>query len=274
MDSFTITLIFILISTLFAIFMRRKSRDKCLKAFEDDIVVIEKITGQTIPPGRLKVENTGLEISYIEKIKGEFGLLKTSYVLYKYEFPQIQAIIRYIDQQTPEELKRRQKEFEKVYHPKFRRRARRRIQNIFKTIKDSFAEVLTVFISHIQKAGDTGKVIKDQNKYVSQMKTDLIESVGSAYEPLMERYIGKMVVFELIRGDKKEKYSGILKDYTANFIELLDVEYKTKDDEKPAKADLILSQKLCVIRHLGEVEDNQSILDRIKNMVPRKEGKS
>ncbi len=273
LNSFTITFLFIILSTLVAAFFRKRGRDKCLIHFEDDPIVLEKTNGDLIPCGNLHVENTGLEFVFKEKIRGDFGLLKTTYLLYKYEFPQIQALIRYHDELSKEEQEKRLNEIKKVYHPRFRRRTWRKIQNIFKTIKDSFAEILTLFITHIQKVGTTGKIIKDQNKYVNQMKSNLIESVGTAYEPLLEQYIGKLVVFELIRNESVVKFKGILKDYTVTFIEILDVDYALSDEENTRRADLILPQKLCIIRHLGEVDKDFSILKKIKDFVPLKIGK-
>jgi hypothetical protein len=87
---------------------------------------------------------------------------------------------------------------------------------------------------------------------VKQIKQELIESVGTAYEPLLEKYIGHRIVFELIKGDKLEKYSGILKNYTTLFIEIMDVKYCSSKDKHHRLADIIIPQKLGIIRHLGE----------------------
>ena len=45
--------------------------------------------------------------------------------------------------------------------------------------------------------------------------------------------------------------SGILQDYTSEFIEILDVDYRTTDDHTDQKADLVVSRRYGVIRHLG-----------------------
>ena len=77
-------------------------------------------------------------------------------------------------------------------------------------------------------------------------------SMGTSFEPLLERYIGHRVVLELIKGEKIFKYSGVLKDYTAEFIEIMDVDYRMKEDQPAKKADLLISRKYGLIRHLGE----------------------
>ena len=95
-------------------------------------------------------------------------------------------------------------------------------------------------------------MLTSQDKYVSKMKQELMGSVGTSFEPLLEKYIGRRVVLDLIKGDKIFNYSGVLKDYTANFIELMDVDYKAKEDRPARKADLVVLRKYGIVRHLAE----------------------
>jgi len=48
-------------------------------------------------------------------------------------------------------------------------------------------------------------------------------TLGNAYEPILERYIGQYVVLEITRGDTVEEEYGILKEYSAKYVELLNV---------------------------------------------------
>ena len=113
-------------------------------------------------------------------------------------------------------------------------------------------EVVNMLVSHAKKATPAAAVLTSQDKYVSQMKTELMQSVGTSFEPLLEKYIGHKVILELIKGDKIIEYCGVLKDYTAEFIEIMDVDYQAKPDEPARKADLIAPRKYGVVRHLGE----------------------
>jgi hypothetical protein len=76
--------------------------------------------------------------------------------------------------------------------------------------------------------------------------------MGTSFEPLLERHIGKRVVLELTKGGKIFEYPGVLKDYTAEFIEIMDVDYRIKEEQTTRKADLTIPRKYGVIRHLGE----------------------
>ena len=182
----TITIIFIVLSAVVAVFIRRTKKDKCLKDFSADMVTLEKIDGRMIW-GSLNVENTGLEFVYPEKHKDEDGHDETSYILYKYEYPNAQALIRYHDLLSDEGKKQRQEELNKTYHPKLARRLKRKIFNVFKTVRDSIVEVVNMLISHAKKATPAGGVLTSQDKYVTRMKQDLMGSGGTSYEPLLEK---------------------------------------------------------------------------------------
>lgn len=250
-DTFAITIVFIVLVTLVAAFIRRVSRDKCMKDFDSYTVTLEEITGKTIW-GKLKVENTGLELVYPEKYKDSEGHDETSYVLYKNEFGNIQALIRYHDQLSEHNKKERDKELKQTYHPSITRRLKRKTVNIFKTVRDSIVEVVNILISHAKKAGPASGVLTSQDKYVSQMKQELAGSAGASFEPLLEKYIGHKTVLELLKGDKILEYCGVLKEYSAEFVEIMDVNYKVKEDQASRKADLVVPRKYGIVRHLGE----------------------
>ncbi len=246
-----ITIIFIVLATAVGAFVRKRSRDKCLKDFSQNMVTLEDTAGKAIW-GTLRVENTGLEFVYPEKHKDEEGHDEASYILYKYEYPNIAALIRFHDELNEHNKKEREKELKRTYHPTVLQRFKRKIKNVFKTVRDSVMEIVNLLISQAKKATPAGKMLSSQDKYVSQMKQELMGSVGTSFEPLLERYIGHKVVLEMIKGDKIFEYCGVLKEYTAEFIEIMDVNYKIKEDQPARTADLVVPRKLGVIRHLAE----------------------
>jgi hypothetical protein len=113
-------------------------------------------------------------------------------------------------------------------------------------------EVVNLLISQAKKATPAGKVLTSQDKYVSQMKQELMASAGTSFEPLLEKYIGHKVVLEMIKGDKILEYCGVLKEYTAEFIEIMDVNYAAQLGQPTRKADLVIPRKHGLVRHLAE----------------------
>jgi small nuclear ribonucleoprotein (snRNP)-like protein len=251
-DSATaITLLFIILAAGVAAFVRKRSRDKCLTDFERNMVTLETMSGKTIW-GVLRVENTGLELTYSQTYQDQQGHDKTSYILYKYEYPNITAVIRFHDQLSERHKKARQKELKRTYHPGPWRRFKRRILNVFRTVRDSVAEIINLLISQVKKTTPAGGVLTAQDKYVSEMRQELMDAAGTSFEPLLERYIGRKVVLEIIKGDLVLEYSGVLKEYTADFIEIMDVDYAVPEDQPARKADIVVPRKLGLVRHLAE----------------------
>jgi len=250
-DTFLITVVFIVLSTVVAAFIRRKTRDKCLKNFADSPVTLEQTACPTTH-GKLYVENTGLEFVYPAAKLNENSLTETTLLLYKSEYPKITALIRYHDQLTEEQKKQRLRDLEKTYHPKLMCRLKRKTINIFKTIRDSIGEVINILISKVKSTTPAGTVLTSQDKYVSNIKSELISVAGTSFEPLLEKYIGRKVLLELLKDKQAFEYCGILKEYTAAFIEIMDVDYKTEQNQTPRKADLVVPRICGIIRHLAE----------------------
>ena len=250
-DTFAITVFFLILSTAVIAFIRKRSRDKCLKDFSHDMVTLEETSGKIIW-GKLSVENTGLELIYPTRHRDKKGHDEVSYILYKSEYASMQALIRYHDELSEDGKKEREKELKRTYRPSSLRRFKRRIQNVFKTVKDSLMEVVNVFITQAKKATPARMILTSQDRHVSKIKQELIGSMETSYEPLLEKYIGRRVVLEVLKGDEIFEYLGVLKDYTAEFIEIIGADYRTKEDQKFRKADLVVPRRYGVIRHLGE----------------------
>jgi hypothetical protein len=247
----SITIIFIVLATFVGAFARKRCRDKCLKDFAGFMVTLEETGGKAIW-GNLRIENTGLELVYDELHKDADGHMEGSFILYKQEYSNIQALVRFHDRLNDSDRVRRDKDLERTYHPGYFRRLGRKTKSVFKTVRDSIMEVANVLVSHAKKSTPAGAMLTSQDKYVSQMKQELMSSVGTSYEPLLERHIGRKVLLELIKGDKIVELSGILKDYTSEFIELMDVDYRIGNANEAGKADLVVLRSCGLVRHLGE----------------------
>lgn len=82
------------------------------------------------------------------------------------------------------------------------------------------------------------------------MKNEVYGLVETSYEALLEDYISERVILELKSGDEWIKYNGVLKDYTVEFIELIDIDYAPEEKGK-IDADLIVMRKYGIVRNLS-----------------------
>jgi len=211
--AFLISLVLIVLVTMVGAFLRRRSRDKCLRDFSDNPLTLKQTGGKTIWE-KLRIEHTGLELLYAETKTDAKGHAESSFILYKNEFSSVQALVRFHDDLSEADQVARERDIQKTYQPGWVARSRRRFVNLFKTIRDSMMEVVNLFMAQAKKAGPAGAVLSGQDKHVE--------------------------IF------------GILKEYTAEFIEIMDVDYATTEQPNPRKADLVVLRKYGVIRHLGK----------------------
>jgi len=178
-DSLTITIIVIILVAIIGAFLKGRVKDKCLLSYANDLVTLLKVDGKIIW-GRLYVESTGLEFQYQKEHKDADGHNESSYILYRHEYPSIQAILRFHDELNEQCQKDRKRELEKIYHPSFLRRMGRKIANFFKTIRDSVMEVVNLIIDQAKKRGPAGTFLSSQDKYLSRAKTEVAETISAA----------------------------------------------------------------------------------------------
>lgn len=251
MDSLTVTIIFIAFSALIGAFVKGRMRDKCLLDFAGDQVNIELKNGK-VAWGILRLEATGFELTYKEPYldKGD-NQIERSFILYKNEYANVQCVVRFTDELEDKTKAKRKRFLKSVYNRKGFKMGRK-IRNFFATIRDSVMEVMTLLMGRARQVVPMSGVLASQDKYVSQMQSGLLSSANTSFEPLLERHIGKKVILQHSVGEKAIEYAGILKSYTAEFLQIMDLSYRPAGKGEPRKADIIVPRSLGLIRHLGE----------------------
>ncbi|MBN2882728.1 MAG: hypothetical protein JXN10_04315 [Clostridia bacterium] len=242
-SSFLITVAIIVISTILIAFINHLKKDKCLKSFKADIVTVFFNNGQNVK-GRLDVENTGCEL--ISDLQGNDE--KRSYIIYKDEYPNIRFFVRFHKDMDSRRRKDRLRMVKKTYHPNIFRKAARAINIFFKIIRDSLMDIFTAFSGKLKTFNPS---YASSETYVTKVNKEAVSSIDTTYNPLLEKYIGNKIVCNHVFNGKPYDIYGILKNYTAEYIELLDCEVQS-DDFSLSEADLVLPRTSNRIRNLGE----------------------
>lgn len=216
----TIGLIFII--TLIGAYMRSTRKDRCLKSWEGFHVTLER-TNDKLIWGVLKVEPTGMELAYIDSVQDDRHI-ESSYLLYGSEYGEIQAIYRYPEKLSEWGTRRRTRDIERSFHPGPLHRLGRSARNFLSTATDSLNEVLGIVLGRVQKSAS--RYLADGGASIKTMVgSKVLGQVGAIYDPLLEGYIGHRVVVELLEGGEVHEHVGIFKEYSGDFIEILDVQY-------------------------------------------------
>ena len=217
---FIITILLIFVSTLVGAFIKRRSRDRCLKDLAHDRVTVQLKDGKQIW-GRLEVFPNALEILYPTPHQDSAGHEETSYIILQDQMANVQAIYRFHDELTENAQNSRRRDIDRTYRPGLTRRARRRCRNVFNTFRDAFSQSIGVVMAQAKKSSQ-GAMLATQDTRLTKIGQTILTASGSAYEPVLERYIGRKVIAEESRGGQWIEHPGILKEYTAGWIELLD----------------------------------------------------
>lgn len=212
----------IILITMIGAYLRSSRRDECLKSFEHFHVTLERTNGKVIW-GELELESTGFELLYRDSVQDTHHV-ESSYVVYGSEFADIQAVYRFVDDLSPEDLAKRTDDLERHFHPGPVVRTLRATQHFFTLAGDSLTEVLGMIMGRLRKPAGRyiGDVTDDQ---FMRLSTAVVGSVGTTFDPLLERFIGQKVVVELIEGDESHEHVALFKNYSADFFVLLDVQY-------------------------------------------------
>ncbi|MCS6845890.1 MAG: tetratricopeptide repeat protein [Caldilineales bacterium] len=218
--SFIVTLLVIMTGALISSYLRSSRTDRCLKDFDGFHVTVERKNNRLIW-GTMRLFPTGFDIEYAGDFQDEHHV-ETSYIFYKDEFQDLQAIYRYARELSESEQARRAKAIQRSFHPNPLRRFGRSFRNFMNTASSSFSDALGLVVGRARKPA--AKVITDTSEtYVKNIGKDIIGYVGTSYDPLLEHYIGSRVVMEMVEDGEVHEHVGILKDYSADFLEVLDI---------------------------------------------------
>ncbi len=225
--SFILTLAIIVAATLVGSYVRSSRKDRCLASFDGFHITVETKSDRVIW-GQMNLKSTGFELIYRSDIQDEKHL-ETSYILYKNEYADIQAIYRNAQELTEENRKRREKDLRHSFHPAWWRRGWRKLRNFMSTATESLNEAVGLMI--VQARKPAAHLISDTGEaYLKDISKNVVGYAGTTYDPLLEQYIGTRVVVEVVEEEAVHEHVGIFKNYSADFLEILDVYYPTPQE--------------------------------------------
>ena len=158
------------------------------------------------------------------------GLTKTSTLVFKDELSRCLALCRTVHGLTDHEREQREKQIRRSFHPGPLRRLWRWFRNLTNTLRDAINNTLAMLIGRMTKTGAAGGAVQSQKGRLSEVGGTFVAMAGNAYEPLLERHIGKPVVLELLSpGEAPHPTSeipGYLVDYSNEFIAVFSMSHE------------------------------------------------
>jgi len=236
-----VSILVIVLSSLVAFYVRTRTRDRCLRDFDGYFVIMED-RALKVAWGTLRVFSTGIELLYPSAHHDDQGHIETSYIMYAPEMARLRTLYRLHDDQPPKARQRRQADIRRTYQPTVFRRLGRSIRNVANTFKDAILQTTNTVLAYRAAQNPQSVVLTKGKELVGSGAELWTSAMGNAYEPLIERYIGQYVVCEIAEPEIVKEY-GILKEYSARYIELLNAKvevpiglYVKKSDPASARA--------------------------------------
>ncbi len=249
MFDFWIPMILVFAAATVAAVAARRKRDRCLKVLNLEQVLIQLSNSKWLW-GRLTVYPRTMELVY-EKAEPDG---KTSYVLYQSEIEQIKNIIQPMPDEGTPEYAAWQKEVARIANPSPARRLKRYLWNAFNTLRDAISQAVGLILGTLKSKTALGKVASADKK-AGEIGNTLISSVPNAYEPVLEKYLGKTVVVEMLEGGEVLEFSGLLQEYSGAYLLLRNVAYSPDVDSGrplPDRFDVVFPRTLALVRHRAE----------------------
>ncbi len=253
--AFWLPLLLLFISALLGTAMKRKARDHCLKKFEGCNIILPS-GEESWERGISHVFAQGLELVYEKPVKSELGQI-SSHVLHPAEVGKIPYFIRPAPDADTRSGQKWKKELERIRTPNFFDITLRSLLNFYNMLRDAFGQASQAVVGAMSKDTTLSK-IKNADKRVNELHSGLVELVPNAWEPVLEKYRGSVIVVERKTATGMVQESGILEDYSAKYLLVREVEIqdpKLQDflnnaSGKVKKAhDVLYNRSVSMIRH-------------------------
>ena len=257
MFEFWLPMVLLFAAATAAAIIARRRRDRCLKYFQRDRVLIHMQSGKWIW-GRMGVYPKAIELTFETPEPDEAGLTKGSYVLYTPEVDGIRTILQPSPPAGTAAHDLWQREIHRVANPSLLRRMGRWIWNVFNTLRDAVSQSLSMTLGTLKTKTPMGKVA-GADKRAGEVGQTLLNTVPNAYEPVLERYLSKPVVVEMLEEGTVVEFAGLLQEYSGQYLLLRNVAHTPTFDPEigtglqtplPEHFDIIFPRNKALVRHV------------------------
>ena len=258
MMEFWIPVLVIFLSAVLGAIVKMRSRDVCLKVFDGCDVFLKMKDGRWLS-GQISVYSNSLEIRYRKPPLVGQSFQKISHVLYEENLQQVEKILRLSPRRSTPDYRAWKKELDRLQNPSPFRLFRRRVRNVFNILRDAFSQAIPVVFGAVKKRSWLGRVPVGDDK-VGEMGRTIFMVVPNAYEPILERYLGRQVVVERLE-DKGDEQVGVLQEYTGKYVLGRNVRLLSELPSEPElnlqpddTFDVVFPRHTYVVRHLAALQ--------------------
>ncbi|MEM6333651.1 MAG: hypothetical protein AAF823_09975 [Planctomycetota bacterium] len=220
-NGLALTLLFIFLVAIVSVVVNQRRRDKCLRLLHGYRVSSIAVVG-TIVWGELIVYAKGLELVFDRPHTTRRGIVKASAMLYPPEVDGLLCLARSAAALTDAEQAERRQQIDRSFNPNLLRRWLRSGRNLLATLRDAFSKALSAILGTFASKARPGGVVAAQQSSIHSIGDTLIGAAANAYEPILERHIGRPVVLQVqtpgLGEGRFAEFPGFLVDYSAQYV--------------------------------------------------------
>lgn len=211
--------------TLFGGLVRRLKRDRCLLLFHTHHVTF-LADGKNAVAGDMNATSRGIELGFDQFDTVTTGRVRTGMLVYDQELSGCVVLCRTEHGLTDAEKTRRRRQLLRLVNPHLLQRSGRQLINFINIVRDAIIQSVGLFLGKIGgRPGGLQTLAREQSSRLTEFSGNVLGLFNNAYEPLLERHIGKPVVLTVRTREKPEimevDFYGYLGDYNERFIILL-----------------------------------------------------
>ncbi|MFO8014999.1 MAG: hypothetical protein R6X20_17055 [Phycisphaerae bacterium] len=228
-NPFAVGLVVLFLAAAIGAFIAARKRDRCLKIFRGFHVTLSEQSGRQVW-GVLKVFSRGVELVYETPFDSP---AKRSFLMYEGDLGRLLAIHRFADRLDEADGRRRRRQVRRLAHPSLVGRTARWARNVVNTFRDAIVKAMGMTVQQAAQAAPS-PTLAAQGGQINAIGTLLIGETANAYEPMIEQYLSRPVILEVVNPADPEKrvaeYHGGLAEYSAQFVMLVDVRRRFTQD--------------------------------------------
>jgi hypothetical protein len=261
MMAIAITILIIFVTTVIATILQRRAKDPCLKKFHGHVVYVQLKSGRWVW-GRLHVYAKSLELEYETPSQDVKGHVELSYLLFEEQLPLIHIVLRASPKKGTKAFLRYELDLRKLISPSMWFNFRRGCRNVWNTLRDAFAQSVGVLVGQLKSRYPTATLATADQKITSTGQM-LVTFGNNAYEPILEKYLGKAVVAEMLNKEEWIEQVGVLQEYSDRYILLRDVDLHSsilapKEMGAPQRVDVAFPRAHSMVRHLSRQKSHEA----------------
>jgi len=237
-----LSLVLIFIVALVGSYVRHRQLDRVLRELVGFHVTVQMQVEHIW--GKFKLYSNAIELLFSQVYTNHRGTELTSFIVFNEQMIAVQAIYRYHDELTPQNQQRRLAQIQRARNPDWWRRAKRSLRNFMVAFKEAISESIGMMASRVQQQTSMA-LLKGADGKLKSVGDEILDMAGNAaYDPVLEHYIFGRVVFENtdLEGNKVE-YAGILEEYSAAWVSILDCYLNAENELSLSDASRLMIQR-------------------------------